>query len=385
MAGIRLTPNSNVQTATINYPSQVTGSTPQLQIINSPGGGKGQVQFHAGNGSFSGDSNFTWNAKTRTMSILGNIRISESIIGRYNTNTKNLKITGGEDGYVLSTDGTGNISWIPAIVYGNTNVANYLPTYTGNLASLTGVVTTTTNITANYIIGNGSQLTGLPTSYSNTNVAAYLPTYTGNLNGSNIIISDTGYIYNISSTGLSSLTTVNISSNLTTNAIYTDNYFYANGNAIPLGGGGNTLLANLDANGFNIGDAGNITANYFIGDGSQLTNLSAPTVTFDDTSNGYMDVMLYDGNIKYTASVTIEPSSGNINTIGNITANNLGNISNINLDGSNSNMLYGNGVFAPASSGNATLPIANGTSNIDIATSDGNITITANSTNYQSK
>lgn len=65
--------------------------------------------------------------------------------------------------------------------YSNANVDAYLPTYTGNLVSLTGAVTTTANITGNYIIGNGSQLTGLPASYSNANVAAYLPTYTGNL------------------------------------------------------------------------------------------------------------------------------------------------------------------------------------------------------------
>ena len=65
--------------------------------------------------------------------------------------------------------------------YGNANVAAYLPTYTGNLASLTGAVTTTANITANFFLGNGSQLTGIVTNYSNANVANYLPTYTGNL------------------------------------------------------------------------------------------------------------------------------------------------------------------------------------------------------------
>jgi len=65
--------------------------------------------------------------------------------------------------------------------YSNANVEAYLPTYTGNLTSLTGNITTTANISGNYIFGNGSQLTGLPEQYSNANVAAYLPTYTGNL------------------------------------------------------------------------------------------------------------------------------------------------------------------------------------------------------------
>jgi len=35
------------------------------------------------------------------------------------------------------------------------------------------------NVTANYFVGNGSQLTGLPASYADSNVASYLPTYTG--------------------------------------------------------------------------------------------------------------------------------------------------------------------------------------------------------------
>jgi len=37
------------------------------------------------------------------------------------------------------------------------------------------------NVTANYFIGNGSQLTGLPASYGNANVADYLPNYNGNI------------------------------------------------------------------------------------------------------------------------------------------------------------------------------------------------------------
>jgi hypothetical protein len=45
--------------------------------------------------------------------------------------------------------------------YGNANVAAYLPTYTGNLVSLTGNVTTTANISGNFFVGNGSLLTGI--------------------------------------------------------------------------------------------------------------------------------------------------------------------------------------------------------------------------------
>lgn len=60
----------------------------------------------------------------------------------------------------------------------------------GNVTPASGAFTTVTanstisavgNITGSYFVGNGSQLTGLPEGYGNANVEAYLPTYTGNL------------------------------------------------------------------------------------------------------------------------------------------------------------------------------------------------------------
>jgi len=182
------------KTVIIDYTDPPLYGTPELQIFNDPGGSNGQVQFNKGN-RFGGDNNLVWNAKIRTLSVLGNIRVSGEILGRLTTNTTKLKITGGNIGDVLTTDGLGNISW--------------------------------TDINLNY---------------GNTNVANYLPTYTGNVNGSNLIISNTAYIYNISSTGLTSLTTANVSGNLTANAIYTDNYFYANGSVVPIGVAGNSLV-----------------------------------------------------------------------------------------------------------------------------------------------
>ena len=88
-----------------------------------------------------------------------------------------------------------------------------------------------------------------------------------------------------------------------------------------------------------ISATGNITGNYFIGNGSQLTGLPAPVVTQDITSNGAMSIMTYDGVIKYVNYATVEASSGNItggniltpgliSATGNITG---GNLSAINL------------------------------------------------------
>ena len=120
------------------------------------------------------------------------------------------------------------------------------------------------NVTADYFIGNGSQLTGM---YGNTNVAAYLPGYTGQLNRVTII----------------------------------------------------TASGNIDTNA-NINVTGNIYATYVLGNGSQLTDLPAPVVTQDITSVGDMSIMTYDGNIKYVNNATIEPATGDIASAGNIVA-----------------------------------------------------------------
>lgn len=61
--------------------------------------------------------------------------------------------------------------------YSNANVANYLPTYGGNVGTGAG-----------YILGNGAFLTGVAGAYGNADVANYLPTYTGNLAGANLVL-----------------------------------------------------------------------------------------------------------------------------------------------------------------------------------------------------
>ena len=120
-----------------------------------------------------------------------------------------------------------------ASTYGNANVV-------ANLAALgSNPVSTTGNISAGYFIGNGSQLTGIAGTYSNANVANYLPTYSGNL------VSLTGPV----------ITTANVT-------------------------GGNILTGGL------ISATANITGNYFIGNGSALTGIIATggATTFSNTA-----------------------------------------------------------------------------------------------------
>jgi hypothetical protein len=109
---------------------------------------------------------------------------------------------------------SGNINFS---VNGVANVA----VLSDNVLSLSANIVSSANISGTYILGDGSQLTGLPQVYSNANVQAYLPTYTGNLNPSSIV----------------------------TGAIITDGYFYANGQPFSgSGGGGNVDLPNYTGN-----------------------------------------------------------------------------------------------------------------------------------------
>jgi len=102
-------------------------------------------------------------------------------------------------GYATETYVTTAISNIPDPV---TVTGNSQPNIT-SVGTLTGL-TVNGNITANYFIGNGSQLTGLPAGYTDSDVATYLPTYTGNLTPGNLTVSTSanlGNVANITITG----------------------------------------------------------------------------------------------------------------------------------------------------------------------------------------
>ncbi len=66
------------------------------------------------------------------------------------------------------------------------NISSNSLSIAGNVSA--GNVIAVGNVSGNYILGNGAFLTGLPQAYSNANVANYLPTYTGNLNPGNLAI-----------------------------------------------------------------------------------------------------------------------------------------------------------------------------------------------------
>jgi hypothetical protein len=214
-----------------------------------------------------------------------------------------------------------------------------------NILTVGGNVSAAGNISGNYIIGNGSQLTGIPESYGNANVAAYLPTYSGNLTAN--IISTTGNIIGNSFIGITAnlignITTSsnviasyfvgnfagNISGNLTVPGLNTQVIFNTDGSADATSGFTFDKVTNAVSMGGNVSAVGNITADYFIGNGSQLTGIDATLI-----QNGNSNVKV-NANANVTTSVNGTSNvlvvantgafvTGVVSATGNITGNNV--------------------------------------------------------------
>lgn len=83
----------------------------QSEIANAAGANT-YVQFN-NNNLFGASANFRYNTDTNTLFVDGNANIATlnptvSNLGP----AANVHITGGSDGYVLATDGSGNLSWV---------------------------------------------------------------------------------------------------------------------------------------------------------------------------------------------------------------------------------------------------------------------------------
>jgi hypothetical protein len=141
-------------------------------------------------------------------------------VGNLNINT--FKVTGGDNGQYLQTDGTGNLSFVSGGGSGNGVVGG-----------------ANTQIQYNNA-GNFGGSTGLTWNSS-----------TGVLSTLKLSVSSNATIY-----GNTSLTNLNVAANFTTNNIFTDNYYYANGD--PFSGGGNANTGNVTFNDVNIIGDGNL-------------------------------------------------------------------------------------------------------------------------------
>jgi hypothetical protein len=220
-----------------------------------------------------------------------------TLLAEFGSNT--LSTTGNISGGFIF----GNISQangFPA-TYGNSNVTTLLSNLGSNVISGTGNITTTANISGGYILGNGSQLTGLPATYGNADVANYLSTFSGNVSAGNVSATGnvTGAYILGNGSGLTNLPAPSVAQDITSNGAmsimtYDGNIKYVSYATVEPSSG--------NIAGGNISAVGNISGNYFIGNGSQLTGLPA---TYDNAD---------------VATFLAAYGSNTISTTGNITA-----------------------------------------------------------------
>jgi hypothetical protein len=191
-----------------------TDGTGILSWVNkptiTPGGSNTQIQFNH-SGSFGGTNLLTYDSTAHILTVVGNI-VATNITGSLSSNIQtsidtlgqltsltvsgiselgpiaNVKIHSGTSGQLLSTDGTGNLSWV-TYDYGDSNVNTYLSTYVHYIANAThSIVADSANGVA-WLHVNGKPTTlagyGITDSYTNSNVASYLSTFTGNIKSGN--------------------------------------------------------------------------------------------------------------------------------------------------------------------------------------------------------
>ena len=375
-------------------------------------------------------SNYTGNTTIwNQIEQAGNISATQILNG-----TSSIAIASVNANAVVSINGTPNV-----VVFTSTgaNITGYV-TSSGNIQGgnirTVGQLSATGNITGNYFIGNGSQLTGLPATYSNSNVTTLLAAFgsnsisttgtitSGNITSGNILTNGTASAQgNITTQGAISATgdiitaglfignfAGNITGNLVVNGSNTQVLFNTNGNCDAVGGmtynkDSNTfiILGTISSQGNTIG--GNILTGGAASAGGNITGANLLTgglvsATSTITSSGNITgANLLTGGLMSSTGNAIHGNiltGGLVSATGNISGNYLrstndvivgGNVSTTNLTGTGvsvtanitgGNILTGGQVSA---TGNITgnYFIGNGSQLTGIASPYGNANVTS--------
>jgi len=309
------------------------------------------------NGNIGTGPGFTFNTGSNVLATPGAI----TAVG--NVTAANFFGSGAGLSAITGANVTGTVANATAAVTAGTVTTAAQPNITsvGTLTGLTITGTTTTgnlltggqvsavgNITGSYILGNGSQLTGLPATYGNANVSDYLASGTNTQN----IVTLANVIGN-------TLLTSGSSGNIIGVNYVSANFYLGDGGLLSnvSSSYGNANVAGFMANfGSNaISTTGNVTASYFIGDGSLLTGIPGGTYGNANVANFLAN---FGSNI---LSTTGNVDSGNVNTTGLVTA--TGNITGANIRSPN---------FQAVSSAGGALKNASGTSQLQWGAGGGN-------------
>jgi len=214
---------------------------------------------------------------------------------------------------------------------------------TGNISGAS--VSVSGNVTGNYIIGNGSLLTGLPAGYSNADVSTYLASGT---NSNNIITTA-----NVTGGNLTTGGAVIASGNISASAVNATNEVSAGGNVIGGNvstGGAVSATGDITTRGALVGNTvqptfpgpGNsrdLTLNAY---GSGNININGPIVTtYAFTTDGNITTQFGNLNATFGGAYTEDGFFGTagysqVNVAGNVTGGNI--ISNAAITGGTANI-----------------------------------------------
>ena len=298
----------------INY----TVTAANLQAYTSSTTGNVTAGYFLGNGS-----QLTGLPATYTNSNV------TTLLASFGSNT--ISTTGNiTTGYVF---GNGSqLTGIP-VSYSNANVNTLLAAWGSNTLSTTGTVTVGNlntggavsavgNITGAYILGNGSQLTGLAGNYGNSNVTTLMAAF-----GSNTVSTSGNVTAGNLNTG-GNVTGAYILGNGSLLTGLAGNYGNSNVTTLMAAFGANTISSTGNITAGNLNTGGNVTGVYFKGSGSQLTgvvtSISAGTGISVNQSTGAVTITNINPGSSYgDANVTALLSafgSNTISTTGNVTA-----------------------------------------------------------------
>jgi len=351
----------------INY----VGNLASLNVNSNVPGGNGNISF---TGSLSGTgvgSNITITGNVNAGNfvqanlLIGNITTSSqpnittlgnltalTVTGLTNLgNVSNITITGGNNGYVLATDGTGNLSWIAQSNGGGNGTpggSNTQIQYNDNgLFAGSASFTYNDNTKTLSVGGSGNFLTNVTASTFKSTVATGTAPFIVDSTTpvANLGVATAGTVRtnaqpNITSVG--TLTTLVVSGNASAGNISAGNTLTANyiagtlttasqPNVTSLG-----TLTGLDINGTLT--AVNITANTGVisGNGNGLTNVPGSNVTGVVANANYS---AYAGNATSATSAISATTAGTVTTNAQPNINSVGTLTNLNVTG---NVLAGN-------------------------------------------
>jgi hypothetical protein len=309
------------------YGSNFIGSS--LSVTGNVSAGNVAISGTFGASSLSASGNITGGNLLTAGNVLGTYFVGNGALLTGITVSAGTSILNGNSNVAVAANGNVTIS--------SAGVSNVV-TVSDTGAYVVGVVSATGNVTGTYLLGNGAFITGLPAGYSNADVANYLPTYSGNLPNLTGLVSTTGNVAGNFFIGDGSLLTgvtasaVNaaalVGNTLSSNVLFSS--LTSVGNLSNLIVTGNATVGNVLTSGV-VSAAGNVTGNYILGNGALLTGVITSVSNINNgTSN--VTVVSSGGNVSIgvggTANVAVFATSGEyitglLSASGNVIGNNL--------------------------------------------------------------